>query len=35
MIGRINISDLDPNYIAVTVGQSDDDLELAKHIFAI
>ena len=29
------ISDLDPNYIAVTVGQSDEDLELAKNIFAI
>ena len=29
------ISDLDPNYIAVTVGQSDEDLELAKNIFSI
>jgi hypothetical protein len=28
-----NISNLDPNYIAVTVGQSDEDLELAKNIF--
>jgi len=30
-----SIKDLDPSYIAVTVGQSDDDLELAKNIFEL
>ena len=30
-----SISDLDPNSIAVTVGQSDEDLELAKNIFEL
>ena len=30
-----SIDKLDPNYIAVTVGQSDEDMQLAKDIFKL
>src|SRR6056300_1552072 len=30
-----SINKLDPNYIAVTVGQSDEDMQLAKNIFKL
>ena len=29
------IKELDPNYIAVTVGQSNEDMDLAKEIFKL
>jgi len=30
---KVNIDSLDPNYISITVGQSDEDFELAKKIY--
>jgi len=32
---RENIDSLDPNFVSVTVGQSDEDFELAKKIFEL
>ena len=32
---KLTIDKLDPNYIAVTVGQSDEDMQLAKNIFEL